>query len=202
MIHIPEERLKQQLNFLYEIDKLKTIFRRTNLIADTKRLENTAEHSWHLAMYVMILAEYANTELNLMHVLKLVLLHDLVEIDAGDTFCYDEKANVGKHERELLAAKRIFGLLPKDQGEELMNLWLEFEAKESPEARFAASIDHLQPVLHNYITGGGSWTRHNISRQQVEKRVKPIAHGSTVLGDIVDAIVEEAVQNKWLRVET
>jgi putative hydrolases of HD superfamily len=122
-------RLQQQLNFLYEIDKLKTILRRSNLIADTSRLENTAEHSWHLGLYAIILAEYSNVKIDISRVIKLVLLHDIVEIDAGDTFCYDDNHNESKQERELRAADRIFGLLPDDQRDEFMNLWKEFEER-------------------------------------------------------------------------
>lgn len=126
-MHLSSDRLKQQLNFLYEIDKLKTIFRRTNLIADPDRLENSAEHSWHLAFYVLILSEYANVKTDLLRVIKMVLLHDIVEIDAGDTFCYDQAAHADKDDREQRAAERLFGLLPDDQGNEFMNLWQEFE---------------------------------------------------------------------------
>lgn len=186
-------RLQQQLNFLYEIDKLKTVFRRSNLICDTSRFENSAEHSWHLAFYVLVLAEYANEKIDPLRVLKMVLLHDLVEIDAGDTFCYDLSANIGKQEREILAAKRLFGLLPAEQGAELMQLWQEFEAGETADAKFAVSVDRLQPLLHNYTTGGGSWKRHAIKRNQVDARMQPIAEGSTALFDLMKSILDDAV---------
>ena len=191
-------RLQQQLSFLYEIDKLKTIFRRTNLISEPTRLENSAEHSWHLAFYVLILAEYANAKFDLLRVIKMVLLHDIVEIDAGDTFCYDDKANVNKQEREIQAAERLFSLLPDDQGAEFMQLWQEFEAGETAEAKFAVSVDRLQPLLHNYITGGGSWKRHAIKREQVDVRMQPIADGSAALSDLMKLILDDAVERNIL----
>jgi putative hydrolase of HD superfamily len=194
------ERLQQQLSFLYEIDKLKTIIRRNNLIADPERLENSAEHSWHLAFYAVILAEYANSEINIFRVLKMVLLHDLVEIDAGDTFCYDEQAHVGKNEKEQHAAERLFGLLPADQGAEFIALWQEFEAGETADAKFAGSVDRIQPILHNYMTGGGSWKRHDIKKHQVEKRMQPIGDGSMFLAELIESIVNDAITKKILSV--
>ena len=191
-------RLEKQLQFLYEIDKLKTIFRRTNLISEPERLENSAEHSWHLAFYVLILAEYTNAKIDIFRVMKMVLLHDIVEIDAGDTFGYDEKAHESKAEREQKAAVRLFGLLPTDQGEELMQLWREFEARETNDAKFAAAMDILHPLLHNYVSGGGSWKRHNIKRPQVEKRMQPIQDGSKQLADMMNALLDSAVDKKIL----
>lgn len=195
MTNLTDTRLKQQLNFLYEIDKLKTVFRRTTLLADPTRFENTAEHSWHLAFFVLILAEYADNQINIVRVLKMVLLHDLVEIDAGDTFTYDEKAHIGKEERELLAAQRIFGLLPEDQRQELMDLWLEFESGKTTDAKFAVTVDRLQPVLYNYIQGGGSWTRHAVVRAQVEKRIAPIKESSAELTEYLQQLLDDAVKN-------
>jgi len=192
-------RLDQQLAFLQEIDALKTIFRRTNLIADKERLENSAEHSWHLAMYVLILVEYANEEVNILRVLKMVLLHDIVEIDADDTFCYDVDANNDKEEREQQAANRLFGLLPTDQANELKAYWEEFEAGETNDANFAITVDRLQPLLHNYVTGGGSWKRHNIQRHQVEKRMTPIIAGSKFLSELVEKILNKSVELNYLR---
>jgi len=198
MFVLQNQRLEQQLKFLYEIDKLKTIFRRTNLIADPERFENSAEHSWHLAFYVLILAEHTNKSFDLLRAMKMVLLHDLVEIDAGDTFCYDEKAHEGKEEREKNAADRLFGLLPQDQGDELMQLWQEFEAGETTEAKFAVAVDRLQPLLHNYVNGGGSWARHSIKRSQVESRMSPIQDGSMQLAEMMNAILDEAVKKNIL----
>tara|TARA_R110000868_G_scaffold39407_8_gene137342 strand:+ start:100 stop:702 length:603 start_codon:yes stop_codon:yes gene_type:complete len=192
------ERLKQQLSFLYEIDKLKTIFRRTTLITEPERFENSAEHSWHLAFYVMILAEYANEPVDLLRVIKMVLLHDIVEIDAGDTFCYDVEGNANKAEKEVLAANRLFGLLPEDQCQAFMALWEEFEKGESADAKLAACVDRLQPLLHNYVTGGGSWKRHNIVRGQVEERMSPVKEGSLTLAELVKTILDDAVLSKSL----
>lgn len=199
MLELTNTRLQQQLNFLYEIDKLKTIFRRTNLISEPNRLENSAEHSWHLAFYVLILAEYANAKLDMLRVLKMVLLHDIIEIDAGDTFCYDLAAHDDKPEREQRAAQRLFGLLPEDQRAEFMALWEEFEERQTPEAKFAGSVDRLQPVLHNYISGGGSWKRHGISRGQVEHRMEPMKDGSLSLSELVRQVIDDAVMNGILQ---
>lgn len=194
------KRLMQQLNFLKEIDKLKTIFRRTNLIADPTRFENTAEHSWHLAMFAMVLTEYANTAVDQLKVIKMVLLHDVVEIDAGDTFCYDEEGRQDKHERELRAAERIFALLPDDQAVEIRALWDEFEAGETDEAKFAVCLDRLHPLLHNYTNGGGSWKRHHILRVQVEERMRPVVKGSELIAQFVNDLLDDAVANEMLRV--
>lgn len=191
------DRLKQQLNFIYEIDKLKTVFRKANLISDPDRFENTAEHSWHLAMYVLILSEYANQEINLLHTLKLVLFHDLVEIDAGDTFGYDEAGHQNKLERESKAASRLFGLLPEDQREEYHQLWLEYEAAQTPEAAFALAVDRLQPVLHNYLTGGKSWKKHGVTLSQVEKRMIPVKSASLEFSHLIDFVLKES-QNMGL----
>jgi putative hydrolase of HD superfamily len=198
MINIEPERLKQQLTFLFEIDKLKTIIRRNNLIATPERLENSAEHSWHLAFYVLALAEHANEEINVFRTMKMVLLHDIVEIDAGDTFAYDIQA-VDTHDREVLAAKRIFGLLPADQAVEFMSLWEEFEAGATPEAKFAVSVDRLHPLMHNYVTGGGSWKRHDVKRPQVDKRMLPIQDGSVTLAETVKAILDDSVEQGMLK---
>lgn len=141
------EKLHQQIEFLLEIDKLKQIFRQTYLLDETRK-ENDAEHSWHFAMFAVLLCDYANEKVDLLKVVKMALIHDLVEIDAGDTFLYDEVGHADKAEREEKAAERLFGLLPSDVGEELHMLWIEFEAKETAEAKFAGSIDRLQPFLH------------------------------------------------------
>lgn len=192
------KRLTQQISFILEIDQLKQIYRQ-NLILDGSRRENDAEHSWHLAMMAVVLQEYASEPVDLSRVLQMVLLHDIVEIDAGDTFCYDVQAGLDKHEREQKAAKRIFGLLPSDQGEELKNLWLEFEAGESPEARFAAVLDRLQPFLNNYHTEGGTWRIHDVGSEQVQKRMEPIGTNAPVLGAYVEKLLEEAIAQGILR---
>ncbi|NMA62280.1 MAG: HD domain-containing protein [Firmicutes bacterium] len=192
------KRLTQQISFILEIDQLKQIYRQ-NLILDGSRRENDAEHSWHLAMMAVVLQEYASEPVDLSRVLQMVLLHDIVEIDAGDTFCYDVQAGLDKHEREQKAAKRIFGLLPSDQGEELKNLWLEFEAGESPEARFAAVLDRLQPFLNNYHTEGGTWRIHGVGSEQVQKRMEPIGINAPALGAYVEKLLEEAIAQGILR---
>ena len=149
------ERLKQQISFILEIDKLKTIYRQS-LITDKSRYENDAEHSWHLAIMAFLLAEHVEEEVDILKVIKMVLMHDLVEIDAGDTYCYDEKAKLDKREREEKCAKRIFEMLPKEQCQMMYDLWEEFELMETPEAKYAAALDRLQPVLLNYTADGKS----------------------------------------------
>ena len=162
-----EGRLERQLQFVMEIDKLKQVQRRTWL-TDGTRTENAAEHSWHLALMCLLLHEYAaDRNLDSLRVLQMLLVHDLVEIDAGDTFVYDEAAAIDKESRERAAADRIFGLLPPDQAGEMRSLWEEFEARQTPEARFAASLDRLQPILHNYHTQGRAWRDHGVTADRV-----------------------------------
>lgn len=187
-----KDRLAQQVAFLLEIDKLKTIFRRTSLV-HAQRFENDAEHSWHLALAAMILAEHADVVVDLGRVLQLVLVHDLVEIDAGDTYCYDAEGAKDKARREELAARRIFGLLPRDQELEFRALWNEFEAGESPEARFANALDRFQPVLFNLVNQGRSWRENGIKRSQVDARVAPIARGSETLWQYLGTLLDGAV---------
>jgi putative hydrolase of HD superfamily len=187
-----KQRLLKQVEFLVEIDKLKTILRQTNLIHRERR-ENDAEHSWHLALAALVLAEHANEPVDLAKVIAMVLVHDLVEIDAGDTFCYDYEGYKDKAQREELAAERIFALLPEDQGRELRALWEEFEERATPEARFATALDRFQPVLHNLHTDGGTWRRYNITRPQVEERNAPMAEGSQLLWEYRSSCLDEAV---------
>jgi len=191
------ERLNQQMQFILEMDKLKSIFRQSYIIG-TDRKENDAEHSWHLAMMVLVLAEHANTEVNVLKVLKMVLIHDIVEIDAGDTFCYDEKAAADKSEREQLAAKRLFGLLPDDQAKEFHVLWEEFEDAQTGDAQFARSVDRLMPMLHNYHTGGRSWQEHKVTKEQVVSRNKVIDDGSNALWEVASTVIENAVKKSYL----
>lgn len=195
-----QQRLQQQIEFIAEIDRLKGILRRNTLI-DGSRRENTAEHSWHISMLAIVLSEYANEPIDVLHVVKMLLIHDVVEIDAGDTFCYDDEAGMDKEEREQLAADRLFGMLPDDQAREFRALWDEFEAAETPEAKFANALDRVQPVLLNYRTGGGTWKEFNVTIEQIMKRNSPIARGSTVLWEraeamIVDAMGDPAVKEK------
>jgi putative hydrolase of HD superfamily len=166
-------RIDQQLAFLVEADKLKNILRRTTL-TDGSRHENTAEHSWHLALTAMVLEEYAASPVNLAKVLRMLIVHDLVEIDAGDTFAYDAAGNATKEERERRAADRIFSLLPTGLREDLRSLWEEFDEAATPEARFANAVDRIQPFLQNRETGGGTWHVHNLSREQVLARMDPV----------------------------
>ena len=186
------ERLHTQIGFLLEIDKLKHVFRQTYLLDETRK-ENDAEHSWHFAMFAVLLAEYANERIDLLKVVKMGLIHDLVEIDAGDTFLYDEVGNADKAEREEKAAERIFGLLPKEVGDELHALWVEFEAKETAEAKFAGSLDRLQPFLHNIHTEGRSWSEHGISAAQIRERNGVIEEGSKALWDYAVSLLDEAI---------
>lgn len=187
-------RLERQLAFILEIDKLKHILRKSRPIA-SDRFENDAEHTWHLAIMAMLLAEHANEpELNLLKVIKMLLVHDIVEIDAGDTFAYDEQGLAGKYEREQVAAERLFGLLPADQRDECRQLWEEFEARETAEAKFAAAIDRLQPMLLNYENEGRSWNEHGITSDRVLERNRHIADGSAELWRYAEAMIGRAVE--------
>ncbi|HEX2466028.1 MAG TPA: HD domain-containing protein [Thermoanaerobaculia bacterium] len=186
------DRLGAQIQFILEIDKLKSVLRRT-WILDRSRRENSAEHSWHLAVMAVLLAEYGPPGLDLTRVLKMVLVHDLVEIDAGDTFCYDQTAVLDQNERERRAADRLFALLPQDLAAELRGLWEEFDARASPDARFAAALDRLQPVLHNYTTGGGTWREHSVTRDQVVARNQPMGDGAPDLWEYAKSLIDDAV---------
>jgi putative hydrolase of HD superfamily len=192
------ERLKKQIEFIEEIDKIKHVLRKT-LLMDGSRHENDAEHSWHLGIMAVLLSEYANTEeLDVLHVVKMVLIHDIVEIDAGDTFCYDEKGALDKLEREEKAADRIFNILPADQAAEIRSLWEEFEECVTPEARFAAALDRLQPLLHNYRTHGRSWKKHGITKDRVIERNRHIKKGSRQLWAFVEMLIEDSVKKGYL----
>jgi len=191
-------RFKRQVEFLLEIDRLKHIFRQTILL-DRSRHENSVEHSWHIAMSVMIFAEYADTtDTDMGRVIRMLLLHDLVEIDAGDTYCYDEQAGVDQHERERRAADRIFGLLPQDQARDFRRLWDEFEEATTPEARYAHAMDRFQAFLHNYFTQGQMWGRHRIRRHQVIRRMQPVERGAPLLWDYVRTLIDDAVFKGYL----
>jgi putative hydrolase of HD superfamily len=192
-----ELRLEQQIAFLVEIDKLKQVLRRTSLVGGQRR-ENTAEHSWHATMIALVLAEYSNEPIDVQQVLKMLLVHDIVEIDAGDTFAFDAVGYLDKAEREQAAAERIFGLLPGDQGAELRGLWEEFEAGESPEAKFANMADRLMPALQNYNNGGGTWREANLDRAMVEHRMEPISAAAPVY-TYVNALIDTAVAQGMIR---
>ena len=182
-------RLARQLDFLVEVDRLKGVLRRTTL-CDGSRVENSAEHSWHLALSALVLAEHAAPDVDVMRAVRMLLVHDLVEIDAGDTFAYDAAANEGRAAREREAARRVFGLLPDAQGAELRALWEEFDAAATPDARFAAAVDRLQPLLANDRSGGGSWRTYGVARAQVLERMAPIEAALPAVWPAVLAVVE------------
>lgn len=190
-------RLARQIEFLVEIDRLKSIVRQS-LLMDGSRRENSAEHSWHLAVLAMVLAEHSKAPVNLLKVLKMILVHDLVEIDAGDTYCYDEDGNRDKPEREKKAADRIFSLLPAGQAEELRSLWEEFESAGTADALFAASLDRLQPLLNNFRSGGIMWQKHGIKKEQVFSRNSFMADGAPVLWDLAEKMIEDAISKGWI----
>ena len=188
-----DNRLAQQMRFILEVDRLKEIFRQS-LLTRSRRRENDAEHSWHLCLMVLVLAEHASPPApDPLRVLKLLLIHDLVEIDAGDTFAYDEAGRAGQHDREAAAAERLFGLLPSDQAAEFRELWNEFEARATPEAKFAAALDRLQPMLLNAHTEGAAWRRHGVTHDRVLARAEHIREGAPPLWDYTAAMLAEAV---------
>lgn len=173
-------RLEQQMNFIKEIDKIKKIGRQTYL-SDASRKENDAEHSWHLAMMVLLLQEYSNEPIDVLRTMSMVLIHDIIEIDAGDTYAYDEEGNQSKRERELKAAERIFRLLPDDQASYVRGLWDEFEEKKTPEAKFANAVDKIQPTMLNDASDGKSWIEHGVHLEQILKRNESTKEGSDKL---------------------
>lgn len=189
--------LQKQIAFLTEIDQLKQIFRETVLIKDLRK-ENDAEHSWHIAMMVILLSDYSDTEIDVLRTAKMALIHDLVEIDAGDTFCYDTHDHGQKKMKEQEAARRLFGVLPENQANEYLLLWEDFEEMKTPEARFAATVDRLQPLLLNFNTGGHAWMKHGVKRSQVIERNKHIARGSKVLWEYAAWIIDESVRRGYL----
>lgn len=195
-----DNRLKKQMEFMLEVDKSKFIRRQTYL-SDGIRRENDAEHSWHLALMAALLSEHANEKIDVARTMLMVLIHDIVEIDAGDTYAYDDAGHVDKREREVKAAKRIFGLLPEDQAEKIMDLWEEFEASETSEAKFAHSLDCVQPLMLNDATDGKSWREHEIKRSQVMKRNAGTAQGSALLMEYVKGILDKNVEKGNLRDE-
>lgn len=187
------ERLQKQMDFIVEIDKVKEIFRQTYL-SDGTRKENDAEHSWHLALMAVLLKEYANEQVDLGKVVPMVLLHDLVEIDAGDTYAYDQAGAATQHEREQKAADRIFGLLPSDQGKWFMDLWEEFEAYQTPDAKFAHVLDNCQPMLLNDAEGGKSWLEHGVHKSQIYKRNRHTAEGSEKIWEYMQTVIDKHIQ--------
>lgn len=192
-------RLAQQLEFLVEIDRLKGVLRQT-LLTDKSRRENSAEHTWHLALMASVLAEHAVAAVDVSRVVQMILVHDIVEIDAGDTFAYDVSGYEDKEEREQAAARRIFGLLPDDQSQSCWELWREFEERSTMEARFANALDRLQPMLHNVLTEGHTWQQHGIVKSQIVERNRIIADGSSRLWEYVEKFLDEAVADGILSV--
>ena len=197
---MPSKRLKRQIEFFLEADKLKKITRQ-NYLADGTRKENDAEHSWHLALMSILLREYArdSENLDLLKVIKMILIHDLVEIDAGDTYCYDEKAAIDQASREKQAAKRLFKMLPPDQEREFWQLWDEFENRQTPEACYAAALDRLQPLTLNYTTQGKSWQEHDIKLEQVLARNSSMTNGAPVLWDFAQKLIEDGARKGYIR---
>lgn len=189
--------LKQQLDFIIEVDKVKSIYRKSKTFSGEK-YENDAEHSWHICIMVMVLAEYANEPIDIFKVIKMLLIHDIVEIDAGDTFLYAENRNE-VFEKEKQAAERIFGLLPPHQYSEFMDLWIEFEEKKTPEAKFAGSIDRLQPMLANYLNDGSTWRENNVSSDMVYHKNKIIEEGSQALWEYAKNIIQESVNKGFIK---
>ncbi len=196
-----QKRLDQQIQFILESDKLKSVLRQNYLLTQDRQ-ENTAEHSWHLALMALLLAEYAHSEINLGHLLELLLIHDLAEIYAGDTYCYDEEKTRSQEEREAQAAEKLFDKLPLDQSTRLHELRKEFEEGRSSEAIFAASLDRLLPLLLNYYTQGRSWKVHAITADQVLTRNRLIRRGSDQLWSVAQSIIEDSISKGYLTVES
>ncbi|HHV86339.1 MAG TPA: HD domain-containing protein [Petrimonas sp.] len=190
--------LLKQISFIKEIDKLKYIQRKTKLF-NSDRHENDAEHSWHLAMMALVLAEHSNRPVDILKVVKMVLIHDIVEIDAGDTFLYDTLKNHTNTREELAAAKRIFGLLPEKQAEEFVEIWKEFEDGITDEAKFAKSMDRFEPLLQNTSNNGGTWTEFNVDYQKVYDKKKAIKDGSASIWDYAENLINESVKKGILK---
>ena len=191
-------RLEQQMRFLVEVDKMKSVYRRTILIDKTRR-ESDAEHSWHFALMAMLLAEYADPEkVDCARVIRMALVHDLIEIYAGDTFAYDVQGNQDKRQRETEAADKLFALLPEDQAAEIRALWEEFDAMETPDAQYAAAIDRLQPFLNNYLTQGHTWGLGGVKSAQVYERMDPIRVALPEVWPFVDKMIQESIEKGYL----
>ena len=185
--------LLNQIEFIREIDKLKYIFRKTKLI-NSDRPENDAEHSWHLAMMAIVLAGHANEPIDLAKVMKMVLIHDIVEIDSGDVFAYDTTKSHDNFDEELKAARRIFGILPEEQAEEFINLWIEFEEMKTPESKFARALDRLEPLLQNASNNGGTWREFDVKFDKVIEKKKAIKDGSEELWKFAENLIDESVE--------
>lgn len=190
-------RLEKQIRFILEIDKLKQVFRQTYLLDQTRR-ENDAEHSWHLSLLALFLNEHSNVPINISRVVEMTLIHDIVEIDAGDTFAYDTEHAKSQMEREQKAADRIFSILPDDQNKYLRALWVEFESHQTPESKFARAIDRVQPLLHNCYTEGRAWKANGVKLSQVLERNRHVEDGSIELWGFMKKLIYEAVEKGYL----
>ncbi len=200
-IKSPDDRLNRQLLFSAEIDKMTSVLRRTLLI-DKSRRENDAEHSWHIAVMAMLFSEYASEPVDIGRAVQMCVVHDLVEIEAGDTFAYDTAGNEDKAEREKLAADKLFSKLPDDQGKMIRSLWEEFDAMETPDARYAACMDRLQPFLHNTLTEGHGWQSGNVERSSIEKRMSIIKDFMPEVYKWITTCLDNAVKKGWVDTST
>ena len=197
-VELSAEDMEKQIDFIIEVDKLKHVFRQTPLIKDG-RAENDAEHSWHLSLMAVLLFRHAGEEVDLLRVLKMLLIHDIVEIDAGDTFLYDEVSYKDKDVREQKAADRLFNILPDEQALEFRALWDEFEERKSEDAQYAAALDRFQPLLLNFHTNGLAWRRHGVTRDQVISRNAHISDSSPELWEYAIKLIDEAVEKEYLK---
>lgn len=197
-LNVLPDRMAKQMRFLVEADKLKNVLRGNRITNGTRR-ENTAEHSWHIALFAAILAEWTVDPIKIDRVILMLMLHDIVEIDAGDLSIFDEQGAKDQAEREARAADRLFGMLPIDQKVELRNLWEEFESGATPEARFAKAIDRLQPIILNHMVQGGTWLDHDVGEARERRLTGRIAEGSPALWKAAEAIFKEAVEGGWMR---
>lgn len=195
---INNEKLKKQIEFAVTVDEMKNILRR-NLVVDGSRRENDAEHSWHLAIMAMLLEEYSAQKVNIERVLKIALVHDLVEVYAGDTFAYDEKGYEDKEAREIAAADKLFGMLGGEQGAEIRALWDEFEAGETHEAKYANAIDRIQPLILNYLTNGHTWKQGNVHAPQIYKRMDIIRTAAPELWQVVEGVIADSIEKGILK---
>lgn len=187
-----DDRMRKQIEFALLMDKQKNIFRQNHL-ADNSRRENDAEHAWHMAVMAYLFREYANEDIDISKVILMCLIHDVVEIEAGDTYAYDEEAKKSQREREEIAKKHIFGMLPSDQGRELETLFDEFEAQETAEAKFAKAMDNLQPVLLHEANGGGDWKEHGVTKEQIMRRQEKTRRGSEELFEVIKDIIDKHI---------
>ena len=193
-----KDNLLRQINFIKEIDKVKYIQRKTKLF-NSDRHENDAEHSWHLAMMTIVLAEHSDMPIDILKVLKMVLIHDIVEIDAGDTFIYDTTKSHSNTDEERIAANRIFGLLPKEQADEFIAVWEEFESGQTNEAKFAKSMDRFEPLLQNTSNNGGTWAEFDVDYAKVYEKKKAIKDGSSAIWQYAENLINESVEKGMLR---